>query len=806
MEVTIFSHVKNTDQPFYRDIMYVLDRIKSGASKNLIKEIRDSDTQQDQYELKLKLPAICFSGKFNKRNDDSLISHSGLICLDFDKYRKKTDMYDDREVFCKSKYVFSVFVSPSGNGLKVLVKIPADASKHKNYFNALGKFFNNSHFDTTSKNISRVCYESHDPSIYINENSTIWDESLEEDFTEVRVGVPAIVISDENKIAEILVKWWVKNYPMNEGGRNNSAFTLAMAFNEFGVPKSFASSVLSQYAQEGFSLSEIYQTIDNAYDRNKDKFRSKFYEDKERIDEVRESIKSGASKNDILLQVESFGLVGVDALKVIAKIEEEEKPKLFWSEHAKSGAIKIVPILYKKYLENEGFFKFYPSGSTQHIFVRVVNNLISNSSEDEIKDHVLNYLQKNGNFPVYNFFAEKTRFFGEDFLTLLSPVDVLFIKDTQDEAYIYFKNCAVKVTKNSVDMIDYIDLAGYVWKDHVIDRMYLDCEYETCDFEKFMFNICAKDKDRFTSLRSTTGYLLHQYKDLSKSMAVILNDELISDNPEGGTGKGLFMKGISKLKKVVTINGKQFSFTQSFPYQLVSADTQILCFDDVKRGFDFESLFSDITEGITLEKKNKDAIKIPYESSPKIVITTNYAIKGKGNSFSRRKWEQEFHNHYREDLTPFHEFGRMFFSDWDDDEWCHFDMFMISCLQFYMKNGLVRSKFVNLKIRQLSAETCHEFVEYCGLISENNSSNIFIRFKGLEKVYKMDLFDDFVSDYSDFAPRSKRAVSKTEFNRWVVAYANYRDDVTIEEGRDARGRWYRLNKKSVIYKPETLDL
>ena len=36
-----------------------------------------------------------------------------------------------------------------------------------------------------------------------------------------------------------------------------------------------------------------------------------------------------------------------------------------------------------------------------------------------------------------------------------------------------------------------------------------------------------------------------------------------------------------------------------------------------------------------MEKKNKDAIKIPFEKSPKIGITTNYAIKGAGNSFAR---------------------------------------------------------------------------------------------------------------------------------------------------------------------------
>jgi hypothetical protein len=806
MQVTVFSHVRNTDQPFYRDIMYVLERIRSGSSRNLIKEIRESGTQQEQYELKLKLPAICFSGKFNKRNDESIIEHSGLICLDFDKYKKRTDMYEDRDIFLKSKYVFSVFVSPSGNGLKVLVKIPADASKHKSYFNALGKYFKNSHFDTTSKNVSRVCYESYDPTIYINENSVVWEEMLEDDYTEVRQGVPTIPIDDENKIADILVKWWSKNFPMNEGQRNNSVFTLAMAFNEFGVAKSYASTLLSSYAQEGFTAREIFQTIDNAYDKNKDKFRTKFYEDRERVDVIRESIKRGDSKNDILHQIKSFGLSGGDAENVISKIEEEDKPHLFWSENPKNGLVKIVPVLYKKFLEDNGFFKYYPSGSTQHIFVRVVNNLISNSSEDEIKDFVLSYLLSTDNISIYNFFAERTKFFSEDFLTLLSPVDVLFIKDTSGEAFIYFKNCAVKITKESIESIDYIDLAGYVWKDHVIDRMYFDCDYTGCDFEKFMFNICAKDEDRFKSLKSTTGYLLHQYKDLSKSMAVILNDELISDNPEGGTGKGLFVKAISKMKKVVTINGKQFSFTQSFPYQLVSADTQILCFDDVKKGFDFESLFSDITEGITLEKKNKDAIKIPYENSPKIIITTNYAIKGKGNSFSRRKWEQEFHNHYREDFTPFQEFGRMFFSDWDEDEWCQFDMFMIKCLQFYMVNGMIRSKFVNLKIRQLSAETCHEFVEYCGLINENKPSNIFSRFTNMEKVYKADLFDDFVSDYSDFAPRSKRAVSKTEFNRWLLSYALFKEGIAPEEGRDARGRWFRLKKKSVIYQPETLDL
>ena len=122
---------------------------------------------------------------------------------------------------------------------------------------------------------------------------------------------------------------------------------------------------------------------------------------------------------------------------------------------------------------------------------------------------------------------------------------------------------------------------------------------------------------------------MHAHKNLSYCPAVILNDEVISDNPEGGTGKGIFMNALGHMKKLVTIDGKAFTFERSFAYQLVSADTQILCFDDVKKYFDFERLFSVVTEGLTLEKKNKDTIKIPFNKSPKIAITTNYAIRGR---------------------------------------------------------------------------------------------------------------------------------------------------------------------------------
>ena len=252
MNVTIFQSIKDTSTPFHRGVMGILIRIKEGTSKDLVKRIRSEKNKTERNELKKQLPAICFSGTFNKRNDNALLEHSGLICLDFDGYEKQKLLLEDKDMLTKNKFVFSAFVSPSGNGLKVLVKIPADAENHQNYFNSLEKYFNSVYFDKTSKNISRVCYESYDPLIYINENSSVWDKIEEPEYQEVtrNVDAPTITITDENKIVDILIKWWVKKYPMSEGQRNHNAYILAMALNDFGINRSLASYVLNQYATE----------------------------------------------------------------------------------------------------------------------------------------------------------------------------------------------------------------------------------------------------------------------------------------------------------------------------------------------------------------------------------------------------------------------------------------------------------------------------------------------------------------------------------------------------------------------------
>lgn len=795
--VTIFKNIKETSTPFHREVSKILDRIREGSSKDVVKRIRQEKNKNERNDIKKLLPAICFSGVFNKRADSSITEHSGIICLDFDGYEKQKELLSDKDLISKSKFVYSVFISPSGNGLKVLVKIPRDIENHTKYFNSLEKQFNSPYFDKTSKNISRVCYESYDPLIYVNEDSVEWDKIEEHEYVEVSVHTdnPTIAITDENKIVDILMKWWTKKYPMVDGQRNHNLYIIALALNEYGVNKSLAFYILNQFSSTTFTSVEIQRTIDSAYSQTS-KFNTKYYEDEDRVNQIKNKVRRGLSKNEIRHQLEGSNIDGDVIDSIISSVEEENKNLTFWSKSDK-GVIKIIHFLFKQFLEDNGYYKFNPQNSKNYVFVKVTNNLIDHTSEKEIKDFVLTYLLQLDDMTIYNYFADNTRYFKEEFLTLLSSIEVYFVEDTKTTAYLYYKNCALKITPTELIPIDYLDLGGYVWKDHVIERNFNICnDIHECDYSKFIINISGKDKSREQSLRSTIGFLMHGYKNTSFCPAVILYDEVISDNPEGGTGKGLFMNGLSMMKKLVVIDGKSFTFERAFAYQLVSADTQILCFDDVKKHFEFERLFSVITEGLTLEKKNKDAIKIPFAKSPKVAITTNYSIGGVGNSFMRRKFELEFHKHYSKNFTPEDEFGKLMFSDWDDDDWVMFDNYMISSLQTYLTTGLIESNSINGKKRGFMQATKPEFAEWCGYGVETNEL-----LKNDSRIYKQDLYFDFIQEFPDYAPRCKNAVSRIQFYEWLNVYSRMILDSEAENGRDHRGKWMQWQSK-IHAKPE----
>jgi len=777
MEITIFKSIKDTSVPFYRELEIILLRIKEGKSQDLVEQIRQEKDKEKRNLLKQGLPAICFSGKFNKREDKSIDEHSGIICLDFDGFKTKKSLSDKRYELKKDKFTHALFTSPSGNGLKLLVKIPAEVDNHKKYFLSLQDYYNCPEFDKSCKNVSRVCYESYDPKLYYNPESDVYDsmETVSYEQYSYQIDVPTLVVKEQDVIVSRLKKWWEAKYGMIEGERNNNIYILAAALNDFGIDKSFANYVMAEYTGNGFSEKEMQTTINSAY-KNTANFNTKYFEDSETIDSVRSQLRCGVPKKEIRSKLQDSGFESEEVESVIKREEELIEKKDFWTK-SERGVVRIIPFKFKEFLEDHGFYKYQPPGSNNYIFIHIKSNRIDNTTEDKIKDYVLSYLSKLEDLSIYNHFADKTRYFKEDFLSLLSYKDVAFKRDTAEKAYIYYENVAIEITKNGVEIIEYDSLDGYVWKDQVINRDFHLCDDRECDYRKFIYNISEHNSKRIKAVESTIGFLLHGYKNMGYCPAVIINDEVISDDPEGGTGKGLFVQGIAQLKKMVTIDGKAFYFERSFAYQLVSADTQILTFDDVKKNFEFERLFSVITEGITLEKKNKDAIKIPFHSSPKVVITTNYAIKGKGNSYERRKWELEFFAHYSKEYTPYDEFHRLFFSEWDEAEWCKFDNYMVTCLSNYLRTGFMEAPFKNLKDRKFEAETCREFVTF---LSENKDLIPFDK-----EIVSNSVRIEFIEQNPDFSK-----LSHSKWNKWMRLAGKYITGQEVREGRITQGIYF----------------
>jgi len=233
--VTMFKTYRDSYNPWVVSVDFVLERIRSGKRVDLIQQIRSAETKKEKNELKKQLPAICFSGKFKRRANNGLIQHSGLIAIDFDGLNER--LFEIRQRMISDKYTYACFLSPGGNGLKIIVKIPPIPENHEKYFQGLKYYYNEPTLDEL-KDIGRICYESFDPNIYINKKSKIFDFMVEEEPKE-EINQQEIInpITDFDAIYEKLKIWIHKSENYVDGNKYNFLMHLSSACNRFGIPK-----------------------------------------------------------------------------------------------------------------------------------------------------------------------------------------------------------------------------------------------------------------------------------------------------------------------------------------------------------------------------------------------------------------------------------------------------------------------------------------------------------------------------------------------------------------------------------------
>lgn len=116
---------------------------------------------------------VCFSGTFSYRRDDCLVSHSNLLCLDFDHVGSLDEIRQlrNRLVADSNFTTWLAFISPSGDGLKWVIGIDTQLCDHLTWFRALQNYIRQTYrlcVDEKCGNVSRCCFLPHDSSCYVN--------------------------------------------------------------------------------------------------------------------------------------------------------------------------------------------------------------------------------------------------------------------------------------------------------------------------------------------------------------------------------------------------------------------------------------------------------------------------------------------------------------------------------------------------------------------------------------------------------------------------------------------------------------
>lgn len=467
----------------------------------------------------------------------------------------------------------------------------------------------------------------------------------------------------------------------------------------------------------------------------------------------------------------------------------------FWIETTadKNGVIKynIEFNLFIKFLADHGFYKMVLG--QDFILVRVVDNIADEVQLHQIIDFIKGAIEDE---MLLSFIIKSEKvLFTMSKMAFLPVLSDNFNSDTPNTGWFYFRNVVLKIdsAKDSASIFDYKELPRPIWRKKIIDRDFVSTvvDDETPgEFETFLTRICRGNTKKLYSLMAAIGYMLHGFKTQSVTRAIVFVDEMIPDNEDdanGGTGKSIVAKYLAMYKSTVSVSGKASDFKNSFFYQDVSLDTDIILFDDVNQKFPFSYLFDVITGDLKVEKKNKTPFIIPFAQGPKFLITTNYTIQGTGNSYDRRKYEIEFSSHYNASCTPRKEFGHDLLTEWSETEQAKADLFAIKCLKLFLTYGLGdnSASHTTIRIRQCISETSREFFEFMMDEIENGSikTNVQINRKDIYSKYldqtnggdelKVQTFSKWLNKFSEIL-KIKTIKKKSGSERFTL----FVDDLT----------------------------
>lgn len=249
----------------------VLDAIRKGLYRVQVEHVHELRGGYDKN--KVKLPCFTPSGTFRIRCDWDLILYSQIVQLDFDGVEKAAAL---RDRIAKSVYTLAAFVSPSGNGVKVFVRVNSGVDLHVQAWNQVKQLYDKLAgvpSDSSVRNLSRLCFVSVDKDLFYNPDA---------EFFEVIEPKQTVTVPDLSILASTANSAFGWLYNLTQKGkyqgailsdytkdkRNNFLYVFSCNCNRYGIDRvTCVEWVKSIWVQDnmGFSWQELSRTVDSAY-------------------------------------------------------------------------------------------------------------------------------------------------------------------------------------------------------------------------------------------------------------------------------------------------------------------------------------------------------------------------------------------------------------------------------------------------------------------------------------------------------------------------------------------------------------
>jgi hypothetical protein len=270
--VTIFKNFNEVVE--HKTISTILEEIKTGKYKPGIIYLRKSlaEKKEEAYnKAKKSLPAFTPSGKFiGGRKLEFLADYSSCIILDIDKLTA-SELQNAKNLAAQSEFTYACFISPSGNGLKILVKIDTPKTEHKETFLKVQAHYESIlklEIDKSGKDVTRLCFYSWDENLYLNENASVFASEAKEvvianEVKQSQTNNQQPTTDNREAIYNHCVNFTEKKVQFVNGSRNVFVHQLACNLNRKGVALQEALGyILTDF---GYDEKEVTQAVNSAY-------------------------------------------------------------------------------------------------------------------------------------------------------------------------------------------------------------------------------------------------------------------------------------------------------------------------------------------------------------------------------------------------------------------------------------------------------------------------------------------------------------------------------------------------------------